>query len=96
MTATALQHKTAPVERIERRAVAALTPYAKNPRLHSPEQVKLISASMREHGQTQLIVVDEAGEIIAGHGRILAAEQLDLRTVVVGVAVGWTEAQRRA
>jgi DNA modification methylase len=87
---------TAPVDRIERRAVSSLTPYAKNPRLHSPEQVALIAASLREHGQTQLIVVDEAGEIIAGHGRILAAEEISLKTVMVGVAAGWTEAQKRA
>jgi ParB-like chromosome segregation protein Spo0J len=48
--------------------------------------VKQIAASMREHGQTPLIIIDEAGEIIAGHGRILAAEEIGLKTIMVGVA----------
>jgi ParB-like chromosome segregation protein Spo0J len=86
----------APVERIEPRLVADLVPYANNPRLHSEEQVQQIAASMREFGQAQIVVVDEDGEIIAGHGRVLAARRLDLKKLLVGVAVGWTDAQKRA
>jgi hypothetical protein len=85
-----------PVERIMRAKVAGLIHYAKNPRLHSAAQVDQIAASMREFGQAQLVVVDEKGEIIAGHGRILAAEKLGWTHVMVGVAVGWTETQKRA
>ncbi len=88
--------RVAPVDRIERWPIGKLVPYARNPRLHSPQQVDQIAASMTEYGQAQLIVVDEQGEIIAGHGRVLAAEQLRWKDVAVGIAVGWTEPQRRA
>lgn len=42
------------------------------------------------------MLVDEDGGVIAGHGRILAARQLNLAVVPVMVARGWTEAQKRA
>jgi len=86
----------APVDRIERWPVARLVPYAKNPRLHSPEQVSQIAASMREFGQTHNVVVDDRGEIIAGHGRVLAAQQLGWEKIIVGVAVGWDENKKKA
>jgi DNA modification methylase len=85
-----------PVDRIMRAKVATLVPYIKNPRVHAPDQVDQIAASMREFGQTQLVVVDEKGEIIAGHGRILAVEKLGWSHVMVGVAVGWSETQKHA
>lgn len=86
----------APVDRIKRMQVARLIPYANNPRLHSPDQVEQIAKSMGEFGQAQIIVVDEAGEIIAGHGRVMAAQKLGWKHLMVGVAAGWTIAQKRA
>jgi DNA modification methylase len=86
----------APVDRIERWSIKKLVPYAKNPRLHSDDQVSQIANSMREFGQTQLIVVDEQGEIIVGHGRIRAAEALGWKDVAVGIARGWSPEQKRA
>jgi hypothetical protein len=88
--------RRAPVERVERWALSKLVPYARNPRLHNKEQIDQIAASMQQFGQAQLIVVDAKGEIIAGHGRVLAAEQLGWKDIVVGIAVNWTETQRRA
>lgn len=90
------QSRRAPVESIEMRPLASLIPYALNPRLHSDEQVAQIAASMKEFGQTQLIVVDEKGEIIVGHGRVLAAQLLKITDLKVGVAIGWSEEQKRA
>lgn len=55
-----------------------------------------IAASIREWGWTVPVLVDEEGTIIAGHGRVLAAQSLGLVEVPVMVATGWTEAQRRA
>ena len=55
-----------------------------------------IAASVREWGWTVPVLVDEEGTIIAGHGRVLAAQALGLDEVPVMVASGWTEAQRRA
>ena len=51
--------RRAPVDRIERWSIKKLVPYAKNPRLHTDDQVSQIANSMREFGQTQLVVVDE-------------------------------------
>ncbi|MDP1925755.1 MAG: site-specific DNA-methyltransferase [Thiobacillus sp.] len=81
---------------IVRRPVDALVPYARNSRTHSDAQVAQIAASMREWGWTSPVLVDEAGGIIAGHGRVLAARQLGLHEVPVIVAAGWTDAQKRA
>lgn len=85
-----------PADKVERRSVSALIPYARNARTHSDEQVSQIAASIREWGWTVPILVDEGGSIIAGHGRVLAAQRLGLAEVPVMVATGWTEAQRRA
>ncbi|MER2263513.1 site-specific DNA-methyltransferase [Methylobacterium oxalidis] len=85
-----------PADHVERRAVAALEPYARNARTHSAEQVEQIVASIREWGWTNPVLVDEEGTIVAGHGRVLAAVKLGYPDVPVMVARGWTEAQRRA
>ena len=85
-----------PADKVERRPVGQLIPYARNARTHSDEQVSQIAASIREWGWTVPILVDEGGSIIAGHGRVLAAQRLGLAEVPVMVATGWTEAQRRA
>ena len=83
-------------DRIERRPIEALIPYARNARTHSDDQVAQIAASIKEWGWTMPILVDPAGQIIAGHGRVLAARKLGLTEVPVIVASGWTEAQKRA
>jgi len=85
-----------PADAVERRSVSALIPYARNARTHSDEQVAQIAASIREWGWTMPVLVDEAGTIVAGHGRVLAAQRLGLPEVPVMVATGWSEAKRRA
>lgn len=88
--------KVWPADKVERRDIAALLPYAKNSRTHSDEQVAQIAASMKEWGWTTPILVDEEGQIIAGHGRVMAARKLGYKEAPVMVATGWTEAQKRA
>lgn len=90
-----MSHKW-PADRIERRSLDALIPYARNARTHSEAQVAQIAASMREWGWTNPILVDEAGTIIAGHGRVMAARKLGIKEAPVMVAEGWTEAQKQA
>lgn len=85
-----------PADRVERRLVSSLVPYARNARTHSDAQVAQIAASIREWGWTMPVLVDEDGGVIAGHGRILAAQKLGLADVPTMVARGWSEAQRRA
>ena len=85
-----------PADKVERRAIVDLVPYARNARTHSDAQVDQIAASMREWGWTNPILVDETGMIIAGHGRVMAARKLGITDAPVMVASGWTEAQKRA
>lgn len=85
-----------PADKVERRKVVELVPYARNARTHSPDQVDQIAASIREWGWTTPVLVDEAGGIIAGHGRILAAHKLGIPDVPTMTAIGWTEAQKKA
>lgn len=87
---------TWPADHVERWAVERLTPYARNARTHSDAQVAQIAASITEWGWTVPVLVDEAGGLIAGHGRVLAAQRLGLAEVPVMVARGWTEPQKRA
>lgn len=85
-----------PADKVERRKVADLLPYARNSRTHSDAQVAQIAASIREWGWTMPILVDEAGNVIAGHGRIMAAQKLGIEDVPCMTASGWSEAKRRA
>lgn len=85
-----------PAANVEVRKVDALVPYANNSRIHTKSQVKQIAASITEFGFTIPVLIDEASNVIAGHGRILAAKLLGFAEVPCMVAKGWTEAQRRA
>jgi len=85
-----------PADSVERRKVETLVPYARNARTHSAEQVAQIAASIKEWGWTTPVLIDESGQIIAGHGRIIAARKLGMAEVPVIIAEGWTEAQKKA
>lgn len=85
-----------PADKVERWAIDKLVPYARNARTHSDEQVGQIAASIKEWGWTTPVLVDESGSIIAGHGRTLAAQRLQMTEVPVMVAKGWSEAKKRA
>jgi len=81
---------------IVQQPIAALLPYARNSRTHSEEQVTQIAASIKEFGFTNPVLVDDAGGIVAGHGRVLAAKKIGLLEVPT-INVGWmSEGQRRA
>jgi len=85
-----------PADKVQRRSVKSIIPYARNSRTHSDEQVAQIAASIKEWGFTNPILVDVDGEIIAGHGRLLAAQKLGLDEVPCITAVGWSDAQKKA
>ena len=87
---------TNPADKVERWNIDKLIPYARNARTHSDEQIGQIAASIKEWGWTTPILVDETGGIIAGHGRTLAAQRLQMTEVPVMVAKGWSEAKKRA
>ena len=77
-------------------SVADLVPYARNSRTHSAAQIDKIAASIREFGFLNPIIADGENGIIAGHGRVMAAQKLGLETLPVIEASHLTEAQRRA
>jgi len=76
--------------------VADLIPYARNSRTHSEAQVAKIAASIKEFGFLNPIITDGDNSIIAGHGRVLAAQKLGLENLPVIEAAHLSEAQRRA
>ena len=82
--------------RIEHWPLARLKPYARNAKTHDADQVAKIAASMAEFGWTVPVLVAADGELIAGHGRILAAAHLGMSEAPVIVLGHLTEAQRRA
>ena len=70
-----------PEMKIEYLSIDALKPYERNAKKHPPEQVQHIANSIREFGWKQPIVIDADGVVIIGHGRLLAAKLLELKTV---------------
>ena len=84
------------VDNLEHWPVAELVPYAKNARTHSPEQVTQIASSIRTFGFVNPILVGEDKVIVAGHGRLMAANEIGMATVPVIVLGHLDEVQRRA
>jgi DNA modification methylase len=68
---------------IEHRAVADLVLDARNPRQHSQRQVTQLADSIREFGFVMPVVADEKGQVVIGHGRVLAAKKLRMPRIPV-------------
>jgi len=81
---------------MEMMPVASLAAYAANARMHPTEQVAQLAASIAEFGFNVPVLVDDAGVLIAGHGRVLAAKALGLDAVPAIRLGHLTEAQARA
>tara|TARA_R110002012_G_scaffold74511_3_gene188863 strand:- start:2647 stop:3876 length:1230 start_codon:yes stop_codon:yes gene_type:complete len=77
-------------------ATELLQPYKNNSRTHSENQIKQIVGSVREFGFTNPILIDENQYIIAGHGRLLAAELLGIDKIPTITLEGLSETQRKA
>ena len=75
---------------------ARLVPYARNARTHSDQQIAQIAASMAEFGFVNPILIGDDNVIIAGHGRLMAAQRLGMSEAPVIVLGHLTAAQRRA
>ena len=82
--------------KIEQLPTDSLIPYARNTRTHSEAQVTQIAGSIREFGFTNPVLIDGQNGIIAGHGRVLAAQKLKLGTVPCIRLSYLTDTQRRA
>lgn len=86
----------AQVVEIRQVAVGDLIPYVNNAKQHSEDQVTRIASSIREFGFVNPVLIDKALNIIAGHGRVLAAKKLGMETVPCVYVEGLTDAQRKA
>jgi ParB-like nuclease domain len=78
------------------RQIETLRPAADNPRSHSPKQIRQLARSISAFGFNVPILVDRGLRIVAGHGRLLAAQELGLREVPTILLDHLTEARTRA
>jgi len=81
---------------MERVPIDRLIPYINNARTHSPEQIKKLRASLREFGFVNPVIIDREYNVIAGHGRIMAAKEEGITEVPCVYADHLTEAQKKA
>ena len=73
-----------------------LIPYINNARTHSPEQIKKLRSSLREFGFINPVIIDRDFNVIAGHGRIAAAKEENLKEIPCVFADHLSEAQKKA
>lgn len=77
-------------------SIDKLIPYINNARTHSPEQIKKLRASLREFGFINPVIIDKDFNVIAGHGRLLAAKEEGIKEVPCVFVDYLTEAQKKA
>jgi len=80
----------------EKVAIDSLIPYVKNARRHPAAQIMKIRSSLREFGFVNPVLVDEKLNVIAGHGRIIAAKEEGFEEVPCVYIEGLSDAQRKA
>lgn len=76
--------------------VADLIPYANNAKIHGPAQIAKLRASLREFGFVSPVLIDGGNNILAGHGRVLAAQAEGMTEVPCVLVTDLSEAQRKA
>ena len=77
-------------------ATDKLIPYVNNARTHSPEQIKKLRSSLREFGFVNPVIIDREYNVIAGHGRIMAAKEEGITEVPCVYVDHLTDAQKKA
>lgn len=77
-------------------SVSKLIPYINNARTHSAEQIMKLRSSLREFGFINPVIIDSEYNVIAGHGRIMAAKEEGIKEVPCAFVDYLTEAQKKA
>lgn len=77
-------------------AVSELIPYVNNARTHSKEQINKLRGSLREFGFINPIIIDSKNNVIAGHGRLMAAKEEGIKEVPCVLVDYLSEAQKKA
>lgn len=83
-------------QKVESWPLDRLKPFSRNSRIHPRAQISQIKGSIEEFGFVNPIIVDQHGNIIAGHGRLIAARELGMESVPVIVIGHLTDVQIRA
>lgn len=96
LSATQAIQKVVSPDQIRHVAIADLKPYENNPRLHNEVQIQRLVNSLKEFGFTNPVLIDDLGNVIAGHGRITAAKKLGLETVPTITLAHLNDEQRKA
>jgi len=96
MPRAAKREPSADTRHIEMRATNSLRAYAKNPRSHSDLQIQQLTRSLQEFGWTNPILIGNDDSVVAGHGRMLAAQQLGMAEVPTIRLSSLTPAQLKA
>lgn len=86
----------AKISKIQEVSVSQLKPYEKNTKIHGEGQIAKLCRSIQAFGFISPILIDSDMNVIAGHGRLMAAKQLKMKKVPCLFVEGLTEAQRRA
>lgn len=93
---TQIRRDTLTTTEMELISVDKLVPYVNNARTHSPEQIQKLRASLREFGFINPVIIDRECNVIAGHGRIMAAQAEGITEIPCVYADHLTEAQKKA
>lgn len=91
-----MRHRISDRHIFEYLPVASIIPYAANPREHPPEQIAMLRDGIERYGFNAPVLVTPDRELIAGHGRLLAAKELGMETVPAIVLADLSEPERRA
>lgn len=86
----------AKIAEVQEVSLSSLVPYERNAKIHGQEQIQKLKASIEEFGFLTPCLIDRQNNVIAGHGRIMAAKELGMKTVPCVYIEGLTEEQRRA
>ena len=84
------------IAEVQEVSIDALVPYAKNAKMHGAGQIEKLKNSITEFGFITPCLIDRDNNLIAGHGRVMAAKELGMTSVPCVYVDGLTDAQRRA
>lgn len=84
------------IEKIESVEVGLLVPYANNAKIHGKNQLEMLKKSIQEFGFLTPCLIDKDYNLIAGHGRVMAAKALGMKEIPCVYVEGLSEEQRRA
>ncbi len=82
--------------KIEMLAPTALQPWKNNPRTHSKKQIRQLAKSIKAFGFTNPVLIDDHNTILAGHGRVAAAQLLNMEQVPCIRLGNMTPSEKRA